>query len=199
MGENLADIVGLLRSWDHRLFFAINGLSSSILDPILGWTTTLGNFFVLLILIFFGCWIGDRRGIIKAYPWIFFAIGGARMASQLLKEWIHRPRPSFYFADEIRRGSAEIYTLFGPYDSQNSFPSGHATVVFAAVTALCLLYGKKWRMLYGIAALVALSRVYVGAHFPSDALAGAVLGSGAAWAILRFRTLSIGVFLDKKN
>jgi undecaprenyl-diphosphatase len=58
-----------------------------------------------------------------------------------------------------------------------SFPSGHATTAFAAATAVALLCPRLRGPVLGIAALVAISRIYLGVHFVLDVVAGAVLGA----------------------
>jgi membrane-associated phospholipid phosphatase len=68
-----------------------------------------------------------------------------------------------------------IQSLVGLPDS-TSFPSGHAAAAFAAATAVGIFYPRLRVPLYTLAALVALSRVYLGVHFWSDVLAGSLLG-----------------------
>lgn len=63
--------------------------------------------------------------------------------------------------------------------TQLSFPSAHATSSFAGACAFAGL-GLPARPLYGLAVALAASRVYLGVHYPSDALAGAILGSAIA-------------------
>ena len=60
--------------------------------------------------------------------------------------------------------------------SRRSYPSAHATTAFAAAASLPLPAAP----LYALAAAMALSRVYLGVHYPSDTLAGAALGSAIA-------------------
>jgi membrane-associated phospholipid phosphatase len=62
--------------------------------------------------------------------------------------------------------------------SQLSFPSAHATTAFAATRAYRGLAPAP--LLYGMAGSLALSRVYLGVHYPSDILAGALLGRAVA-------------------
>lgn len=100
--------------------------------------------------------------------------------SGAIKEVVGRLRPPF--ADPA------VVALTTAPDTP-SFPSGHATSAFAAAAAVGAFYPRLRVPLYGLAALVGLSRVYLGVHYGLDVLVGAVLGIaiglGAAWAIRR--------------
>ena len=64
-----------------------------------------------------------------------------------------------------------------------SFPSGHTSASFAAACALVRTLPKKWGTVCMIlAGVIALSRLYVGVHYPSDVLGGMVVGIFAGWA-----------------
>lgn len=57
-----------------------------------------------------------------------------------------------------------------------SFPSGHTSSSFAAAYAICRGFRRGWAV-YVLAALIGLSRIYVGVHYPTDVLAGALVGT----------------------
>jgi undecaprenyl-diphosphatase len=66
--------------------------------------------------------------------------------------------------------------------SHNSMPSSHAANWFCATMVLFLFYRKTWRFMLPLALAVSFSRLYNGVHYPSDVLAGAIIGAGYAAA-----------------
>lgn len=91
------------------------------------------------------------------------------------KRTVRRPRPALDPVPLVRRLKRQPITT--------SFPSGHAASAAAFATGVALESPAWGAACAPLAAGVALSRVYTGVHFPSDVLAGAVLGAGAAFAV----------------
>jgi membrane-associated phospholipid phosphatase len=91
---------------------------------------------------------------------------------QIVKETTNRPRP--YEIHQVRPTQALKNTTAG--EERESFPSGHSAGAFMIVTILVRRFGKRMIAFYGWALLVAVSRVYLGAHFPSDVLIGGLIG-----------------------
>jgi undecaprenyl-diphosphatase len=106
------------------------------------------------------------------------AVGG--LAVMGIKAAVDRERP----ADHFEGPGVEVSTPVGtPGDP--SFPSGHTQTAFGAAAFLSCMYPAAAPFLLIAAALVGVSRVALGVHFPLDVLAGAVIG--AAFAVAGFR------------
>jgi membrane-associated phospholipid phosphatase len=102
------------------------------------------------------------------------SMGFAAVITQSLKVTVDRTRPADRYPGEV--------FVEKPVHG-HSFPSGHTTIAFAAATTATLQY-KKWYIAvpaYVWAGAVGYSRIYAGEHYPSDVLAGAVVGAGSAW------------------
>ena len=122
-------------------------------------------------------WRADKARTMPAiYGAVLVAASG--LLNQVVKNLACRARPGAVGAGGFL---AQFPCLAQGY-ALASFPSGHATTAFCAAVILALWYPRVAPAVLPVAALVALSRVFLGAHFPSDVLAGALLGSGMALA-----------------
>ncbi len=91
-----------------------------------------------------------------------------------LKNIVNRKRPFYKYSFIIKRDKANYWL---------SFPSGHTSAAFCTATSLALRY-RKWYVIapvYIYAASVGWARMYQGVHYPTDVLAGAIVGAGCAW------------------
>jgi undecaprenyl-diphosphatase len=98
----------------------------------------------------------------------------------VIKNLVQRPRPY------VSLPGLEVLV---PLRSDFSFPSGHSSTSFACAFVITRMNGRRWALAYIVAAMIALSRLFVGVHYPSDVLAGALFGtlSAAALSVLALR------------
>ncbi len=190
---------------DNAIFHWINAdWSNSLFDLIMPWITHLADSaivwpWIIGIGVLAGrqfsrsekSEIAGRRKMIFKVGY-FFAIYAALiylaasgLACKGLKVLISRPRP--FVSQQVILRTSSIVTSH-PY-SHRSFPSGHSCNAFLVAAILAERLKRKRWMFYGAASLVALSRIYLGVHFPADVIAGALLGWGVARMMLSFRPL----------
>lgn len=117
-----------------------------------------------------------RRRLPRAASAGFLAVGVAALLVTVLKELFDRARPPLADA---------TLDPVGIVPASASFPSGHAATAFAAAVAVGLVHPRLRGPLLGLAALVALSRVYLGVHYVLDVLAGTMLGVAVGFAAAR--------------
>ena len=105
------------------------------------------------------------------YGFIFIGVGLPSLIAALVKRVIGRARPQYL--DEVGTLGFRWNWLDWTYQS---FPSGHATTAFALATVIGFISPRWFYPGVAMAALIALSRVSMGVHYPSDIVAGAILG-----------------------
>lgn len=172
-------MVEFLQSIDTSVFYFINHtLSNKIFDKIFPYLTEVKHWYLVYLI----AWIlaiskGNRLVRISAVLVIFLITATDQFSSFFLKNLFERVRPCNELPD--------INILVGCTGSF-SFPSSHAVNNFAVGVFFAVLFPKyKWHF-YTIAFLMAFSRPYVGVHYPSDVIGGALIGSifGFVFALL---------------
>jgi len=177
-----------LEQLDHQLFFVINnGWSAPVLDYLFWSLATFGNGTGMVLGALVLLWCCDRDLVKRHWAWLLLAVFMGAAVMQALKYGIGRPRPLSTFALLVESGQAQI-NVVGRALSHRSFPSGHAQAAASVLTYLGCLYPRYWLGWGTGILLAAIGRVYVGVHFPSDVIAGAIIGSFSALAVVYLQT-----------
>ena len=176
---------GLLE-WDQALFLQLNSFGSSFWDPfflLLSHKATNVVFYLSLLL-----YIGYKRNTQQALILFFLAVLLVVITDQItnaFKYGFERLRPCY--TEGIKEKMRWVKEGCG---GRYSFFSGHASNSFALATFFGFIFSKYKRLLplmFGLAAAVAYSRIYLGVHFPLDILCGSLFG--ILWTSLYFSVL----------
>ena len=116
--------------------------------------------------------------IASTIGFVFVSVGGAGLIANLAKYIIGRARPKLF--DTLGPFDFQLFS-FDPYHA--SFPSGHATNIFALATVLGILWPRGRVLLYTIATWIAASRVLIGQHYFTDVVGGAILGTALPYLV----------------
>ncbi len=153
---------------------------SAALTEVARVVTWAGSAFLLVPLALIACLALARAGLRREALAVALSLGGAMLISNWVKLLVSRPRPSVEHLQAV---------------TGSSFPSGHATqasafwfslvFVLPAAGASSTLTRVVAGLVLVIVLVVAASRVYLGVHYPSDVIAGMLLGSGWATYVAR--------------
>lgn len=176
-------------NWDEALFRAINGLAgqSATLDRFMVELAKPGNlFYPIVFAAAYWLWRNRRECVIGSAV-LAGVIGATDALGTHLKGLVQRPRPCLTLP--------EVQQLLG-CGGAFSFPSNHAANTTAAAAFFQILYPRSGWISWPLVLAIGLSRVYIGAHYPTDVIGGWVVGGlvgvGAAWLLRgwsRFRPI----------
>ena len=156
--------------------------NSSFLDQILLWLTYLGSHFAVILFILLS-WVLTKQRKILRHLILFYAFQSAVIYG--LKFLIRRPRPFLFLeiASKLSKGPEEIL--------DPSFPSAHAALSFMMATLLSFWFPRYRILFFLVAAFIGWTRIYLGVHYPTDVIAGALLGYGLTKLFSLYFSLSL--------
>ena len=143
--------------------------SSPILEQTLPWLTYLGSHFAVIFLIILSWILTKQRKILRR---LLLLYGVQSVVIYGLKFLVKRERPLFFLemSSKLSKGPGEIL--------DPSFPSAHAAFSFMMATLLALWFPRYRIIFFIVAGFIGWTRIYLGLHYPTDVIAGAILGYG---------------------
>ena len=160
--------MGFLQGIDERLFYFINvSLANPVTDRVMPFITNGDNWVIFFLVMWFWLMVkGGARGRVLAIL-IILCVILSDQSSNFIKEYFERIRPCHTLQN--------VHLLIG-CGSGKSFPSSHVVNNFAGAVLISHFYPKLKYLIYSTAFLVAISRVFVGVHYPFDTLGGIAIG-----------------------
>lgn len=168
--------MAVIHAFDEAVLrFFQDDVRCAFLNPIMRGASLIGDmglFWIVLCLVLIA-FKRTRRG---GFATLCSLAAEFCICDLIIKRIVQRPRPYL---------TLDWLELIVHTEASFSFPSGHSASSFACAYVLTRAFGKWGALSYIPATLIAVSRVYVGVHFPTDVLAGMALGTlvgAACWA-----------------
>ena len=172
-----------IQQWDEAVLLAIQNLHNPVLDFLMPIITHLGDVGAIWIVLAAVLLIPKRTRKFGLILGAALAVS-ALTVNIILKPMVARPRPFDVIPAEI--------TMLLPKPDDFSFPSGHTSASFAAAAVLWFCSWKLALPTTILASLIAFSRMYLYCHFPTDVIAGMVIGTLAALLMVLVYRLTLG-------
>ena len=171
----MGDVVGILYGIDHSIFLVVNRtLQNPVFDHLM--PALSDKWLGLLVVAVVIPWLLIRYGR-RAWPAIglaVLAVALSDLGAGVIKHVVQRIRPCHVIP--------EVHLLVGCTRSF-AMPSNHASNMFALASVTGILLPRWGWVVLPLAGGVAYSRVYLGVHYPSDVLVGAVWGIAIGWGL----------------
>lgn len=170
---------------DQSILSALTSPALSTIKPLFFALTEFGSPTALLVYSAIVIALGNTKlkkvAVVLAISFLL-----ASLVTGDIKDLVQRQRPY--------QGIAPAYL----YTNDYSFPSGHSVTAFIGATIILAYFGWKWGLVsYFVAALIGMSRIVLDVHYPSDVLAGAVIGIVLGEVVL-FAAYRVGL-LDRPD
>ena len=165
-----------LQEMELNFLHTLRNASNAFLDFLFECITFLGEQYVYIVIIIVVYFAIDKR---KAEN-IVYAIFTSALVNGILKLFVHRARPfSPEHPNPVKPAREETATGY-------SFPSGHTQNSAVTYTSVALQFRKRWMYIAAPILIVAIgfSRLWLGVHYPTDVLAGLILGVGVSFFAL---------------
>ncbi len=167
----------ILDNIDRSLLVWLHENHISILNQVMPFITDADNWIlpILFLILYLGFFKGKRGKIALCLLIISLSLNDS-ICAQILKPFFERVRPSHM--------SIEGLNLLVSKGGKWSMPSNHASNMFSLAVILSYFYGRFKVILFFLATVIAISRVYVGVHYPGDVIIGALIGYIISWTVI---------------
>jgi len=169
--------------WELKLMEWANGWwTSPFLDKVVPWVTHLGSHIAVVLFIILSWGLTKKRKVLFHLLFLYGIQSGIVYG---LKFLIHRQRP-LMFLEAISKLSKSPGEILDP-----SFPSAHTLFAFMMATLLTAWFPRYQTVFFLLAGFIGWTRIYLGLHYPTDVIAGGLLGYGITRLFLHWIDLRL--------
>lgn len=168
---------------NEKIFWIINTDAGKAVDLFMT-AFTVSGYLIAAVVIGFAA-MKLYGGLNRKNVWLLavtLLLGGGPV--QLIKQTLPADRPLGYYAEKSPPMDSRVHAPFRQ-PHHRTFPSGHSQTAFGVAVFIALMFKRHAAPWLLWAAVVALSRVYLGVHFPLDIVAGSLIGALAAFLVFR--------------